>query len=259
MDKKRKTEKMSIRNQKGAQSVHRTIALLRAVAKYNDQGANLSKIAREVGLHVATAHRILLALVSEEFVTYDPTLKLYHLGMELFSLAGAAHQFHIRDQYRHAIEQIAEETEDTVFLLIRSGNDVLCIDLVEGRYPIRTMTITVGARRPLGIGAGSLSLIAFLPDDQFENILSINEHRYPQYKGLTGKDIRALAKSSRKHGYVVSKGLFHEDVTSVGVPVYNRPGEIVAAITVAAIDKRMGSERQEKIASFVRKITGENE
>jgi DNA-binding IclR family transcriptional regulator len=99
-------------------------------------------------------------------------------------------------------------------------------------------------------------LIAFLPDDQFETILSTNEHRYPQYKGLTGKNIRTLAKRSRKHGYVVSEGLFHEGVTSVGVPVYNRLGEVVAAITVATIEKRMGSERQKEIASFVQKITG---
>ncbi len=70
----RKTEKKSPPKQKGAQSVHRTVALLRAVAKYNDQGANLSKIARKVGLHVATAHRILSALVAEGFVSYDPAL-----------------------------------------------------------------------------------------------------------------------------------------------------------------------------------------
>ena len=244
------------RNQKGTQSVLRTIALLRTVGKHNDRGVNLSRIARETGLHVATAHRILLALVSERFLTYDPMAKLYHLGIELFNLGRAARQLDVRDQYRHAIEQVAEETEDTVFLLIRSGNDVLCIDLVEGNCPIRTMTITIGARRPLGIGAGSLALIAFLPDEVFEDILAANEHRYSQYGDLTAANIQALGKRSRKHGYVVSKGVFHDGVTSVGVPVYNRLGEVVAAITVATIDKRMGAERCEEIACFVGKIVG---
>jgi len=246
-------------NKKGTQSVLRTIALLRAVAEKNDSGANLSQLARTTGLHVATAHRILLALVSERFLTYDPMGKMYHLGIELFNLGRAAHQFGVRDLYRHAIEQIAEETEDTVFLLIRSGNDVLCIDLVEGNYPIRTMTITIGARRPLGIGAGSLALIAFLPDDEFENILSSNEHRYSQYRGLTKSDIQYLGNRSRAQGYVVSAGLFHDGVTSVGIPVYNRSGDVVAAITVAAIDKRMGADRLAMIARCVRKITQHSE
>ncbi len=43
MKKKRETDKKTALNQKGTQSVHRTVSLLRAVAKYNDQGANLSK------------------------------------------------------------------------------------------------------------------------------------------------------------------------------------------------------------------------
>lgn len=243
----------------GAQSVHRAIALLRSVAKYNEKGgANLSKLAREVELHVATAHRLLTVLVSEGLITHDPFSKVYHLGIELFSLGSAAYQFSIRDRYRNGIEQIAQHTEDTVFLLIRSGNDVMCIDRVEGKFPIRTMTIDIGARRPLGIGAGSLSLIAFLPDEQFENIVSANERRYPQYKDLTADHIRSLAKKARKLGYVVSKGLFHEEVTSVGVPVFDKHEEVIAAITVSAINERMGSERRDQIASLVKEISSQH-
>jgi len=243
----------------GAQSVHRAITLLRSVAKYNDKGgANLSKLARDVGINVTTAYRLLTVLTSEGLITHDPFSKVYNLGIELFSLGSAAYQFAIKDQYRDVIEKIAQETDDTVFLLIRSGNDVMCIDRVEGKFPIRTMTIDIGARRPLGIGAGSLSLIAFLPDEQFENIVSANERRYPQYKDLTSDDIRSLAKKARKLGYVVSKGLFHEEVTSVGVPVFGKHGELIAAITVSAINGRMDPERRNHIASMVKEISSQH-
>jgi DNA-binding IclR family transcriptional regulator len=46
---------------------------------------------------------------------------------------------------------------DTVFLIIRSGNDCMCVDRIEDRYPIRALTIDGGVSRPLGIGAGSLA------------------------------------------------------------------------------------------------------
>ena len=243
----------------GAQSVHRAIALLRLVSKYNEKGgANLSKLARKAGLHVATAHRLLSVLTSEGLIAHDPFSKVYHLGIELFSLGSAAYQFSIRDRYRNVIEEIARQTDDTVFLLIRSGNDVMCIDRVEGKFPIRTMTIDIGARRPLGIGAGSLSLIAFLPDEQFENIVGSNKRRYPQYKELTADDIRSLAMKARKLGYVVSKGLFHDEVTSIGVPVFDRNRELIAAITVSAINERMGSERRNQIASLVKEISSQH-
>jgi len=242
-------------NSKGAQSVHRTVSLVRSVAKYNKQGVNLSKIARDTGLHTATAHRILAALVLEGFLTYDSVSKLYHLGIDLYHIGKEAHHFSICEQYHSVIEKIADKTEDSVFLLIRSGNDVLCLDLVEGKYPIRTMTIEIGARRPLGIGVGSLALIAFLSKEEFETVLSDNQDRYPDYNGLTKKDIAKLAKKSQKDGFIVSKGLFHEGVTSVGVPVKDRHGKIVAAITVAAIDKRMDPSRRKEIAGLVSQIS----
>jgi DNA-binding IclR family transcriptional regulator len=245
-------------NSKGAQSVHRTVSLVRSVAKYNKQGVNLSKIARDTGLHTATAHRILAALVLEGFLTYDSVSKLYHLGIDLYHIGKEAHHFSICERYHSVIEKIADKTEDTVFLLIRSGNDVLCLDLVEGKFPIRTMTIEIGAHRPLGIGVGSLALIAFLSKEEFETVLSDNQDRYPDYNGLTKMDIAKLAKKSQKDGFIVSKGLFHEGVTSVGVPVKDRHGKIAAAITVAAIDKRMNPSRRKEIAGLVIRISSQS-
>ncbi|RJX35983.1 MAG: IclR family transcriptional regulator [Desulfarculus sp.] len=239
---------------KGAQSIHRAMALLRKVAAHNDQGATLSKLAREAGLHVATAHRILSVLVKEGLATHDPVAKLYHLGLELYQLGHAAHQYTVRDRFRNALEIIAQRSQDTVFLLIRLGNDVLCIDTVQGKYPVRTIVVDVGARRPLGIGAGSLSLIAFLPQDQFEAVVQANAPRYPNYKNLTADDIREMARKGRQAGYVLSDGLFHEDAVSVGVPIFDFQGGVQAAITVSAIRPRMSAQRREEIYQLVQEV-----
>jgi len=249
-----RAEKQGLSVRKGAQSLHRAIAILRAVVRNNDHGFTLSQIAREADLHVATTHRMLSVLNREGFITHNRVSKKYHLGLELYILAGSAHQFTIRDQFRTALEKIAHETGDTAFLLIRSGNDVLCIDRVEGKFPIRTVPIDIGIRRPLGIGAGSLALIAFLPPDQMESILLANARRFPQYKNLTMEDIRSLASESRQIGYVVSEGLFHEGVISMGIPVFNKKREVIAAITVSSIAQRMDERRRTKIFQSVRKI-----
>ena len=250
------TDSVKSANTSGAQSIQRAVAVLRAVAKHNERGERLSMIARNVGLHVATARRILHVLCAEGLITYDPVSKLYHLGLVLFQLGTAAHQFAIRDRFRTSLERIARETADTVFLLIRAGNDVLCIDRAEGGYHIRTITIDVGARRPLGIGVGSLALIAFLPDQEFESIVSANEARYPHYRNLTAEKIRNLARSSQSSGYVVSEGLFHEGVTSVGIPIRDNE-QVVASITVAAISRRMGPKRRGEIVHLVKTIVAE--
>jgi len=241
-------------NRSGAQSLHRAISLIRAVARHNDSGSTLSKLAREAGLHVATTHRMLSVLTKEGLVFHDPVSKHYHLGIDLFLLAGAAQQFTLRHQFRTALEKIAQETGDTVFLLIRSGYDALCLDRVEGQFPIRTVPIDIGVRRPLGIGAGSMALIAFSDPEQFETILQANARRYPQYKGLTKKDIQAMAAQFRKTGYVVSEGLFHEGVTSLGIPIFPDNGGVIAAITVSSVSQRMGEKRRKRIYQLVKKV-----
>jgi len=115
--------------------------------------------------------------------------------------------------------------------------------------------IDMEARQPLKIGAGSMALIAFLPENQLELILSGNALRYPQYKNLTVHGIRNLVRKSQKAGYVVSEGLFHDGVTSIGIPVFNRQKETIAAITVSSISQRMEEKRRQEIVRRVKRVT----
>jgi DNA-binding IclR family transcriptional regulator len=240
----------------GAQSLQRAIILLRAVARHNAHGAHLSNLAREVNLHPATARRLLSALSAEGFTSFDPISKLYKLGITLYHLGSVANQFAVREQFHSILEKIAEETEDTVFLLIRSGNDCMCVDRIEGKFPIRALTIDVGVSRPLGVGVGSLALIAFLPRNDFEKVVTANAQRYKSFDRLEAGIIRNTAKKSQKRGFVLSEGLFWAGVTSIGVPVFGESREVIAAITVTAISSRMTRERQRKVAETIMRYAG---
>lgn len=239
----------------GVQSISRAIELLRAVAQHNQSGARLSQLARGVGLHVATARRVLQSLAAEGLISYDSVGKLYHLGLELYRLGNQAHQYAISTRFRESLEAIAQATQDTVFLLIRSGNDAICLDMVEGEYPIRTMLITVGFRRPLGVGAGSLALIAFDREEEFEAVIRENAPRFSPYEQLSEERLRAMAAKARRMGYVHSDALFHKDAVSVGVPVLDQEGRVICAVTVSAIRSRMDPERRERIYQLVREHT----
>ncbi len=228
---------------KGAQSIKRAISLLRIVAQQNEKGTPLSRIARESGLHVATAYRILAMLKHEGLVHQDGGSKLYHLGVELFLLGNQAREFHIRNQFRTPLERIARESGDTVFLLIRSGQDALCLDRVEGQHPIRAIMFDIGSRRPLGVGVGALALIAFLPKEEFTSIIEANAPRYPQYTSATSRDLTRIADVSRKAGFVISRGFFYKGVTSIGIPVFNKEKKVVAAVAVSSVSQRMDEAR----------------
>ncbi|MBU1155781.1 MAG: IclR family transcriptional regulator [Proteobacteria bacterium] len=240
------------KSQRGVQSIHRAIGLLRTVVAHNERGISLAALARECGLHVATARRMLGALENEGLINYDPVTKLYHLGIELFYFGAAAYQFQMRDRYRLALERIAQRTEDTSFLLVRSGNDALVIDRVEGAFPIRTLTHEVGQRSPLGMGAGSTVLLASLPEKKTRAIIQANKRRYAQYKNSTMEDVWMLIEHYRKHGYSLTGGVFIPEAVGLGRAVHDASGEVVAAISVAAIKQRMDLERREVVAEIIK-------
>jgi len=244
--------KSSTLSQEGAQSVHRTVSLLRTVAEYNGRGSRLSQIARKARLPISTVHRILAVLVSEGFIEHDPMSKHYHLGIELYTLGIKAQQFAIRDKYRISLERIAQETGDSVYLVMRSGFDALCVEHVESKLPIRIMAYNVGSRRPLGIGAASLAFLSFSRDDEIDTILEANKLRYKKHNNMTVQKLRSLITLARKFEYSFLEGHFLKGVTSVGTPIFNRHGDVVAAVSVAAISERIDKARAKIIAKIIK-------
>lgn len=235
-----------------SRSIHRAIDLLHAIAKLQGKRSGLSRLAKEVQLPNSTTHRILSVLVQRGLITCEPRSKNYNLGVELFSLGTEAQQFTIKDHLRPSLERIAHQSQDSVYLFVRSGNDGLCIDMIEGTFPIRIYDIGIGDRRLLGVGGGCLALLAFLPEDQVETIILGNKAKYSQHHNLTAEKVRHLVKRSRELKYALSKDVVIEDTTAVGLPVYNRKGWVVAAISVGAISRRLEENRRKEIVKLVR-------
>jgi DNA-binding IclR family transcriptional regulator len=246
----RKPVKKHLRKQGGAQSIRRTIKILRYVAMYNERGVRLSKVAVGTELHVTTASRILSVLVEEGFVTHDPNTKLYNLGFEFHSLAKSTEFSRILNTYRTTLENIAQETSDATYLLVRSGYDTLCIDRVESAYSIR-IHFDVGRRLPIGVGASGVALLAFQSDSEVGTILSNNELRYARYN-MTIEIIRHLVGLARELGYARSEGHFLKGVTGVAAPIFNAKNECIASVTVAATSERMSNGRCDEIGQLLK-------
>jgi len=241
------------RKSDGSQSIRRAISIIRAVSKYNDSGARLTQVAKDVNLHIATTRRILNALNQEGFIGYDQSSKHYYLGIELFTLGTVANQFEIRTTYRPVLERIAEHTKETVFLNIRLGNNSLCIDRIEGSAPIRIMPYPVGTQTPLGAGSGELALIFNLPDKKIEQILTANEKRYRQYNAHDKSRIWEAVIESRRLKFSLSRELYVKGVGGVGCPIRSTDGqETIASISVCTLAENLHLDRCKRLASIIR-------
>lgn len=247
---------MSTNNDKsgaGTQSIERATQIMRIIASRNSTGMRLVDIARHAKLERPTVHRIVKCLVNEGLVKGNAESRRYFLGHLTFELGlAASSNFNLRDICHSALVRLAEKSGDTIFLAIRSGADSVCIDRVEGSFPIKTLTLDIGTRRPLGVGAGGLALLMTLPDKTQEEILAANALRLAAYNNLTVPDLKVLLKRCRELGYALNDAHITPGATSVGLPIRSRSGEPLVAISIGAISSRMTAARQRELVSLIR-------
>ncbi len=236
----------------GTQSIERALTLLREIAAHNRGGSRLLDLATRTALQRPTVHRMLKCLASENMVQQDPDTHRYFLGPMVFELGlTAAPRFNLREICHPALTRIAEATGDTVFLTHRSGLDSVCLDRREGAFPIKTFTLEIGMRRPLGVGTGSLAILSALPEEEIQRVVTANSGRLPEY-GLNSGSLLAQVKRSQKLGYALREVPGLAGVRSVGQTLRNQSGIAFAALSVSTISSRMSEKRATEVAQLLK-------
>ncbi len=241
-------------------SLQRGLAILRVLAETDESGSDsgsgmrLTDIARALDLTPPTVHRILKTLLDEGMVEADKTTKRYRLGIDFFALAArAGNPGNLRDVCRPIILRLSATLRDTIFLLVRSGFDAVCLDRSEGPVPIRSFTGDIGGRIALGIGQGSISILAFLPEEEREEVIRFN---LPRMHGLGFLDevyLRTEIARVRDLGYASRSTGLLPGMAGVAVPILDQQGHAVAAISVGTIAERLNDDRLPVVVDILKR------
>ncbi|MGF6526833.1 IclR family transcriptional regulator [Variovorax sp. PvP013] len=231
-------------------SVERACRILRALS---DPGVTrLTDIALATGLDKTTALRLLDVLAQDGFVVRDARTKHYRLGAELLVLGAAAlARFDPRPLARPSLLRLTGRFEDSVILSIPSGIESLCVDVEEGRYPIRANYLSIGSRRPLGVGAGSLALLAWMPEAERQAALAVIAPQLQRYPRITARLLEDHARAARERGHAVLLDVVVERMGGIAVPILGADGRPVAALSIAALNERITS-REAELAQALR-------
>jgi DNA-binding IclR family transcriptional regulator len=112
--------------------------------------------------------------------------------------------------------------------------------------------LSAGQRHPLGAGAGSLALLAAMPDQDIKRVIEANaalcKRKYPRY---TPEALLELVERTRNAGYALNEGWIVEDSWAVGVAIVDMHGQPVAALSISAISSRMAPARQQELAALL--------
>jgi DNA-binding IclR family transcriptional regulator len=227
----------------GVQSVRRALAVLRLVATGQERGVRLTDIADMSGLSRPTVHRILKVLIDETAVEQDPLTRRYLIGTEL-SLLGLARagRFPIRAIAEPYLLALASEVGDTVFLSVRHGADSACIARYLGSHQIQVLSIDVGARRPLGASVSGIVLLAGMEPKTAAELTQANASRLA-LQGRRVAEVLRQVQAARERGHVYTPEGVMPGTSAVAVPVRDGRGQVLAAVSIAALADRLDRKR----------------
>lgn len=233
-----------------AQGTRRALALLKVVGAHHAQGLRLTDLLALTGQDKSTLHRQLQALVDEGFVERIPSTKRYRLGVESIQLGFFAPDMSpLVERFRPVLNRIARLCEDTVFLAVRSGDEVVYVARQEGAYPVKAFVAEPGRRRPMALSAVGICLLARENDASVAALYARHATVY-QNHGLSLAVLRELVQFARRHGYSEVRELGLAGTAGVGY-AFAMSATTSMGVSIAAIRARMGVRRMRDLGRLL--------
>jgi DNA-binding IclR family transcriptional regulator len=238
----------------GAQAVERALQLLSIVGRRGEKGIALGDVVAESGLNKPTARRLLMALMRSRLVEQDELTRRYYLGGELYVLGMLASRRHgLLEMAGESLKRLSAASGDTSFVSMRRDDYAVCLHREEGAFPVRTHALLAGDQNPLGVGAGSLAMLAALPDAEVAAIIGrIEGVVAAQYPGYSPEIIGRDVVRTREQGYALNPGRVIANSWGIGMAILLPDGRLAGALSIAAIDSRMNEMRQKELTGLLR-------
>ncbi|WAH39297.1 IclR family transcriptional regulator [Alicyclobacillus dauci] len=218
-------------------AVERALEILLCFAK-SPRELSLSEIAREVGLHKSTAHRLLLSLQSKGFVRRQTGSEKYILGWSVLELLG---NVYLSDELTTLalpeMTKLRDETGETISLYIRSGIERIRIQAVESNEPIRNV-VAIGKTYPLYVGASGKVLLAFADEAVVQEVLTRE-----QIPSDFSRELQLQLDKIRVDGYAVSIQERDAGAAAMAAPVFGRNDECIAALSISGPVSRFTTDK----------------
>ncbi|WP_406486158.1 IclR family transcriptional regulator [Streptomyces phaeochromogenes] len=157
-----------------------------------------------------------------------------------------------------SLQKLAEEVQETVLLTRRTGDLVVCVDCAESETRMVRISYERGSALPLNTGAAALILLAWSAEDEARRLLEAAELR--RFTPATLADVDALVGRLgriRRLGYSITRGELDPDVVGISAPIRNQDGQVVAAVSVAALASRLYPEPEAEVVQKMLVMAGE--
>ncbi|MDD7969344.1 IclR family transcriptional regulator [Actinomycetospora lemnae] len=208
----------------------------------------LSQLARHGGVPLSTAHRLVAELVRWGALERDPDGS-YHIGLRLWELGALAPRGQgLREIALPFLEDLSQISRENVQLAVREGAELVFVERIAGTGAVPVFT-RVGGRFALTATGVGLVLLAHAPTEIQDDVLGGRIERYTERTVTDPARLRRMLADVRTNGFSISDRQVTTDSLSVGAPIHDHLGQVVAAVSLVV---RHGTASPHTLAPLVR-------
>ena len=210
------------------------------------------EIARQLNINRSRVFRILKTLERRGYIEADPESRGYRLGLKFLEVGECVReQIKLRRVAEPILSDLANKTGDVVLLMVLHGHTAVSIDTFRGGQRLQ-VAVPLGRPTPLHIGAVPKILLACLPEQERERVIKDMELTRFTANTITDRDaLRRCLEEIRSQGYAVAEEDYYLGEYSVGAPVRDHGGRVIAGISVTAPQTRHSPQRLQELTEMV--------
>nr|MCU0952318.1 IclR family transcriptional regulator [Burkholderiaceae bacterium] len=207
-------------------------------------GLSLADLSARLGLPKATLHRQCASLMTQGFIARDVDPLRFVVGPALRTLAFATlNHGHVRAMRHRVLADLVADVQETCNFTTLDGAEVLYLDRVEARWPLR-LTLDVGAHVPVHCTASGKLFLAHLPPPQADELIEqVPLAAFTRNTITSAARLRRECEAIRMAGHATDREEFIAGLIAVAVPVFDADNVLRAAIALHAPTARMSLDQ----------------
>lgn len=240
------------------ESLARGLSVLSSFSKERP-ALSLTDISQHLKLNKTTTFRLLSTLESLGYLKRDEQTKLYRPALEVLRLGFVVLSgMEVREVAAPYLRQLVDEIEETVNLAVLDKHEVIYIDRVGSKHMLNVYR-PIGSRLPAYCTSTGKSLLAFLPPEKLEAVLTaIIWTHHTDTTITTPEALKENLTLVRQRGFSDSNGEMIPELRAVASPIRQNDGQVVATVNISVPAHRVSYQTLlEKFGPKVFEVAGQ--
>lgn len=211
------------------------------------------EIAEKLGMPLSSAYKYLQAFLNKQFLLKNEKTNKFYPGLNVLKLGLlAAEKTSVIEVASAYLESMVARSHETAVLTVPDSLQVVCVDV---RHSPRAWRITTnkGATLPLYAGAPGKAVLAFKERAFIGRLIEITGLLKLNKNTITGvEQLYAELAAIRREGFSKSDSECICDICSVGAPIFDHKGDVIASVAVAGSSDRIFGENHQALIQLVK-------